>query len=265
MITSISNQQIKNVMQLVKKAKARKEQGLFVAEGMRMAVEAPLDQIERIYVADKTKEKILPRLWEAGLTKEAGVFIELVDDKVMKAISDTVTPQGVLCVLRQKQYDLDMLLKKEENPFFMILEDLQDPGNLGTIMRTGEGAGISGVILSRTSVDIYNPKTIRSTMGSIYRVPFLYVDSIQEILPQLKAVGIRTYAAHLQGKCNYDKKNYRKGTAFLIGNEGNGLTPELSACADCLIQIPMKGQLESLNAAMAGGILMYEAARQRRG
>lgn len=264
MITSTSNQQIKNIIQLTKKSKARKEQRLFVVEGIRMAVEAPIEQIEKIYVADSSKDKFLPRLEEAGLTREAGVFIELVDDKVMKAISDTVTPQGVLCVLKQKQYNLEDLLKTEENPFFMILEDLQDPGNLGTIMRTGEGAGVTGVILSRTSVDIYNPKTIRSTMGSIYRVPFLYVDSIQDILPQLAKAGVRTYAAHLRGEHDYDQEDYQGGTAFFIGNEGNGLTDELSEQADCLIKIPMKGQLESLNAAMAAGILMYEAARQRK-
>lgn len=264
MITSTSNRQMKNVIQLTKKAKARKEQGLFVVEGIRMAVEAPVSQIEKIYVADGSKDKFLPRLEEAGLTRENGVFVELVDDKVMKAISDTVTPQGVLCVLKQKQYDLSELLAAEENPFFMILEDLQDPGNLGTIMRTSEGAGVTGVILSRTSVDIYNPKTIRSTMGSIYRVPFLYVDSIPEILPQLAKSGVRTYAAHLQGKNDYDQEDYQGGTAFFIGNEGNGLTDELSAQADCLIKIPMKGQLESLNAAMAAGILMYETARQRK-
>ena len=91
---------------------------------------------------------------------------------------------------------------------------------------------MDGVILSRTSVDIYNPKTIRATMGSIYRMPFLYVDQLEEILPELKRRGIRTYAAHLQGKNCYDEENYKEGTAFLIGNEGNGLTEGLSNCAD---------------------------------
>jgi TrmH family RNA methyltransferase len=131
-------------------------------------------------------------------------------------------------------------------------------------MRTAEGAGADGVILSRTSVDLYNPKTIRSTMGSIYRMPFLYVDQIEEILPELKKRGIRTYAAHLKGEHSYDEEDYRSGTAFFIGNEGNGLTEELSAKADTWIRIPMHGQLESLNAAVAASILMYEVCRQRR-
>ena len=146
----------------------------------------------------------------------------------------------------------------------MILENLQDPGNLGTILRTAEGAGVDGVILSKESVDIYNPKTIRSTMGSVYRLPFLYVDSIEAILPVLKKHHVHTYAAHLKGKNSYEQENYCGGTAFFIGNEGNGLTDHLSSQADTLIRIPMEGKLESLNAAVASAILMYESYRQRR-
>ena len=150
-------------------------------------------------------------------------------------------------------------------PLLMILEDLQDPGNLGTILRTGEGAGVTGIILSKNSVDIYNPKVIRSTMGSVYRMPFYYTSSIQEeILPWLREKKITGYAAHLEGKNSYDQEDYTKGTAFFIGNEGNGLSRELSQKADIWIRIPMEGQVESLNAAMASGILMYEASRQRR-
>ena len=113
-------------------------------------------------------------------------------------------------------------------------------------------------------MDIYNPKVIRSTMGSVYRVPFLYMDSLDEVLPLLKECGITTYAAHLQGKRDYDSENYTKGTGFFIGNEGNGLTDALSSQADVWIKIPMCGRVESLNAAMATGILAYEAFRQRR-
>ena len=146
----------------------------------------------------------------------------------------------------------------------MILEDLQDPGNAGTILRTGEGAGVSGVLLTKTCVDITNPKVIRSTMGSVYRMPFLYVESVVSLAQELKDRNIRTFAAHLHGKNSYDQESYTGGTAFLIGNEGKGLTDEASDSADCLIRIPMCGKVESLNAAMASGILMYEAARQRR-
>ena len=157
------------------------------------------------------------------------------------------------------------MIPKDRPALLMILEDLQDPGNLGTILRTGEGAGVTGIILSKNSVDIYNPKVIRSTMGSVYRVPFCYTSSIrEEILPWLREKKITGYAAHLEGKNSYDREDYTKGTAFFIGNEGNGLSRELSEKADIWIRIPMEGQVESLNAAMASGILMYEAYRQRR-
>ena len=114
------------------------------------------------------------------------------------------------------------------------------------------------------SVDIYNPKTIRSTMGSVYRMPFCYVEDLPDAVREMKENGILTYAAHLEGRRDYDEEDYRRPCAFLIGNEGNGLTREVAQLADAYIRIPMKGQVESLNAAVAASVLMFEAARQRR-
>lgn len=267
MITSSSNGQIKKIQQLLKKSRIRREEGIFAAEGIKMFREAPPDRIEKIYLSCSFAQKDAWKeiLREKGLKEKADSLTEIVDDKVFKSLSDTVTPQGVLCLIRIKESSLEEMLPKDRPPLLMILEDLQDPGNLGTILRTGEGAGVTGIILSRNSVDIYNPKVIRSTMGSVYRVPFCYTSSIQEeILPWLKEKQITGYAAHLEGKNSYDREDYTKGTAFFIGNEGNGLSRELSQQADIWIRIPMEGQVESLNAAMASGILMYEASRQRR-
>ncbi|MEG0792709.1 MAG: RNA methyltransferase, partial [Lachnospiraceae bacterium] len=137
-------------------------------------------------------------------------------------------------------------------------------GNLGTILRTAEGAGVTGVIMSSDCVDIYNPKTIRSTMGSIFRMPFLYTEEMNELLKKLKNNNIRTFAAHLEGKTFYDQEDYTGKIAFLIGNEGNGLHREIAEQADTWIKIPMHGQVESLNVAIATSILMYEVCRQRR-
>lgn len=189
--------------------------------------------------------------------------METVSDTVFRQMCDTQTPQGILTVLRSPSYDMEDLLRKK-NPLLIVLEDLQDPGNAGTILRTGEGAGVSGIFLTRTCVDITNPKVIRGTMGSIYRVPFFYVEDVPSLKEMLKGRGIRFFAAHLQGRNQYYEESYQGGSAFLIGNEGKGLTEEAAEAADCLIRIPMEGQVESLNAAMAAGILMYEAARQRR-
>lgn len=256
MITSTSNPQVKNLQLLTKKARARNEQDVFLVEGMKMFQEAPRDKIQKVYVSKSLYE-------ERGQAFLQEMDAEVLEDHVFAAASDTKTPQGILCVVKQYHYSMEDLIGGKR-PHLLLLENLQDPGNLGTIMRTAEGAGADGIILSRDSVDLYNPKTIRSTMGSIYRMPFLCVDSLEEILPALKKRGIRTYAAHLQGKNCYDQENYQKGCAFFIGNEGNGLSEGLSRRADTWIRIPMHGKLESLNAAVAASILMYEVCRQRR-
>jgi len=145
----------------------------------------------------------------------------------------------------------------------MVLEDLQDPGNVGTIFRTAEGAGATGIILSENCVDVYNPKTIRATMGSIFRVPFLYVDDIIKFCDELKGQQIKTYAAHLSGENMYTQEDYTDGCAFFIGNEGKGLSDKVVQQIERLIKIPMEGKVESLNAAIAATILMYEGHRQR--
>ena len=140
---------------------------------------------------------------------------------------------------------------------------LQDPGNLGTIVRTGEGAGVTGIIIGSGTADIYAPKTVRATMGSIYRVPVICAEDLVEAVGRLRGGGVHTYAAHLQGKNYYDGFSFREATAFLIGNEGAGLSPQLAEAAEGRVRIPMEGQLESLNAAVAASLLMYEAHRQR--
>ena len=132
------------------------------------------------------------------------------------------------------------------------------------MIRAGEGAGITGVIMTENTVDIYNPKTIRSTMGSIFRIPFCYVADMSEAIEGAKKLGITVYAAHLGGDRAYDENDYRKGTAFIIGNEGAGITEHTAEQADELIKIPMLGEVESLNAAAAATVLMYEVSRQRR-
>lgn len=262
MITSHTNKGIKEVIQLEQKAKVRKEKALFVAEGMKMFLEAPVDEIQKVYVSASFMEQI-PAACKAKLESKL-FYYEIVSDEVFKKMSDTKTPQGILCVMCQKTYGLDTMLMTD-NPLLLIIEDIQDPGNLGTIFRAGEGAGVTGIIMSGGTVDIYNPKTIRSTMGSVYRMPFLYTNNTHKIIEELKKRNVTIYAAHLQGSKIYDTCDYKKGSAFLIGNESKGLRNETADKADVRIKIPMLGEVESLNAAVAASILFYEAARQRRG
>ena len=159
----------------------------------------------------------------------------------------------------------DVLGEGSGNPaHIIILESLQDPGNMGTIVRTAEGAGATGIIMNSTTVDIYSPKVVRSTMGSIFRVPHLIVKDLGATINELKdQYGVSVYAAHLKGQQYYDSFDFNKPTAFMIGNEGNGLTDESSALATSYLKIPMEGQLESLNASVAASLLMYETHRQR--
>ena len=255
MITSAGNQQMKNLVLLMKKAKARNEQETFVVEGRKMAEEIPDGWLIKTYVSE-------------SFERENELFLkgrdyEVVSDSVFKAVSDTQTPQGILCLVKKPSYRLNDLLS-DKNAHLLIVESIQDPGNLGTMLRTGEGAGISGVIMNQSTVDLFNPKTIRSTMGSIYRVPFFVTDDLEQTILELKSQGIKVYAAHLKGTLCYDEPDYRGPSAFLIGNEGNGLSDVVADCADTYIKIPMQGQVESLNAAISAALLMYEASRQRR-
>ncbi len=264
----LTNAKIKDIKKLNDKSKARREAGLFIIEGPKMFVEAPLEWIEEVFVTEEFLANADAELKTDSDNRIAEMiqWLEhtIVTKEQMSKISDTQTPQGILCAMRQPGYSLEhMLATKNRGKLFVLLEDIQDPGNLGTIFRTAEGAGASGIILSRGCVDIFNPKTIRSTMGSIYRVPFVYVDDFEEAIGEVKRSGVNVYAAHLKGQQYYDEVKY-EDAAFLIGNEGNGLKDETADLADTYIKIPMQGELESLNAAVATAILMYEHNRQRR-
>lgn len=282
MITSYNNRSVREVIQLAQKAKARSKEGLFVAEGIKMFDEAPLKRIEKVYISERMEKELYER-YDKKLNQ---LLCEIVADDVFLKMSDTKTPQGILCLVRQFQYNIEDMLagkchskaagmsivmntptgndKNKKQMLFMVLENIQDPGNLGTIFRAGEAAGVDGIIMSRQTVDIYNPKTIRSTMGSVYRVPFLYMDDLCGVVRMMKEREINVYAAHLHAEQYYDEFDYRRSCAFLIGNEANGLSQEAAECAGAYLKIPMKGKVESLNAAVASSILLYEAYRQRR-
>ncbi len=266
MITSTVNPRVKQLVQWQSETKARRRDGVFVVEGIKMLEEAPADRIREIYLTEELEKK----LQNSSNEKEQALFCkirqngyETLSPEVMKKAADTKTPQGALAVLERPVYEKEELLAVK-NGFFLVLEDLQDPGNLGTIIRTGEGAGVNGVFLSKDTVDIFNPKTIRSTMGSIYRVPFLYVESLTNLIREMKQKEIAIYAAHLKGKDYYDSFSFRTSCAFLIGNEGKGLCKETAAEADFYLKIPMEGKVESLNAAIASALLSYEVHRQRK-
>ena len=254
MITSTSNEQVKNIIQLKEKAKVRRQKKLFVVEGIKMFREIPKDKLVSVFVSEKFEKENEELLSHTDYI--------LLSDSVFKKISDTVTPQGILAVVKQNEFTVEDIIERrdKERSCIVVLDRLQDPGNLGTIVRTGEGAGITGIVMSNDSVDLYNPKVIRSTMGSVFRVPVAVVPDLQDAIKKMKQNCIETYAAHLNGM-EYQKGAFGKDIALLIGNEAKGLSDEVSVMADKLIKIPMEGKVESLNAAVATAILMYEARR----
>lgn len=257
-ITSTSNDNIKFVQKLIKSSKDRKANGLYVVEGIRMVSEIPLEVLDKIYITSECREKYLE------LDILSGDIVEVIEvsDRVYKAMSDTKTPQGILAIVRCEVAPLDIICS-DEAPFILIVEKLQDPGNMGTIIRTSEGAGLSGIIVSEDSVDIFSPKVVRATMGAIFRVSIHISSNLEKDINILKDNGIKIYGAHLDGEDIYDTRLDSAG-AFLIGNEGNGLSKEISDMADKLIKIPMEGKLESLNAATSAAIISYEVLRRRR-
>ncbi len=259
MIESNGNSQIKRIVKLKNKAKFRRDEQCFVVEGWRMVEEAlSRNLVQSLYVS-KTAESD----WEKHCSLERStVNYEVISDKLFRELSDTVSPQGVLAMVSMPRYEAEKF--HGENAKLLCLEDIQDPGNLGTMIRTAEGAGMTAVVLSKGCVDLFNPKVVRSTMGALFRVPFYVCDDMLEEVKQLQEKGFSMYAAHLQGENDYTQETYQGKVGILIGNEGNGLSPEVSERADKKVKIPMEGQLESLNAAVSAALFMYEVRRNVR-
>lgn len=275
-ISSKDNKRIKYLRSLLEKGSARKKNRQFIVEGIKLVDEALVyGKVCEIILSESLYEEIIL----GGLIKNAlladngknlidyvneGNSTTVVSDAVFKTVSETINPQGVVAVVTMPEYEilnegfLTQTYNKTGKIKLLILEDTADPGNLGTIMRTAEAAGVTGVIMGRGTVDIFNPKAVRSTMGSIFRLPFIYVEDVRETIRELKKYGISFYAAHLKGKQSYKDVKYSDKAGILIGNEARGLSPETAELADIYIIIPMQGKVESLNAAVAAALMMYE-------
>ena len=262
MITSATNPKLKRLASLLKKSAHRKAEHVFVIEGFKMFIEVLTqfpDRFEEIFMTPAAKEKLLK---DFGAAVIEGLKYELVEEKLFDRFAETVTPQGVMAIVKTPEYSIGELLW-ENTSKLLVLDNLRDPGNLGTIIRTAEAAGMSGVLLSAGCVDITNPKVVRSTMGAIFRVPFVSCDNLSETLLRLKEeyFGFTVYATALNGSTVYTENKYYGRCAIVIGNESNGVSPEVLAASDKKIRIPMAGKVESLNAAVAAAVVMYEVNR----
>ena len=276
-ITSSSNEKLKKISLYSSKASARKEDGVFVAEGTKLVAEAPAELIRQIYISEsclRTLERDKGKLFDS-FTDLSGKLLDdaviCIPDRLFDKISTMKTPQGMLAVLDAPSYQAEDLEKGsgpnadtgEAVPLILVLEDIQDPSNVGTIFRTAEAAGVTGIILSEGCADPLSPKVVRSAMGAVFRMPFIISRDLPGEVRRLEDKGICCYAARLDESSEYDKCRLDMPCALLIGNEGNGLSAEITSAASFGIFIPMSGKTESLNAAVSASILAYEARRQR--
>ena len=265
-ITSVNNDKIKRVVKIMSSPKERKYSGKYLVEGLRMVREIPTEQLDTLFMTQQFFDKHVVK--DAALLKLVNRAVDkkksyIVSELVLRKLADTENPQGIVALVNMKEYTLnDILKEKDGKPLIMIVERLQDPGNMGTIIRTAEGAGVTGILVSYDSVDIYSPKVVRSTMGSIFRKKIVITYDLKGDIEKMKQAGITIFGLHLDGRSIYDE-DLTVASAFLIGNEGAGLTDEISKKSDKLLRIPMLGKVESLNAAASATIVSYEALRQR--
>lgn len=259
MITSVQNPKIQWVRRLQAQTKARREEGMFTAEGVRLLEEAHhagWTAALVLYSAPLSdRSQALVSGWQA-----AGAPVEEVSPHVLAAASDTQTPQGILAVLKLQAHALPL-----QPDFLLIVDGVRDPGNLGTILRTALAAGVQSVILPPGVVDAWSPKVVRAAMGAHFRLPVQTMawDAIADYLHPADRPHLQVLLADSNGGQAYTAANLRKPLALVIGGEASGAGRPAEELADGRIHIPMPGGAESLNAAVAAAVLMFEAARQR--
>lgn len=245
----MSQLQFKDV-KLLKTKKGRDQTGLFIIEGEKFVQEIPAGWRVVKYIVAQRYARAHDMSFFCG-------NCEIVRDSIFDSLADTVSPQGVLAVCEQKRY----IIEEIPHNFILLGENLNDPGNIGTLIRTAAAAGVSGVILTSGSGDIYNPKVLRASAGAVLRLPIVTDVSLAEIPQTIKPI----YAAHPRGDVLPYELNLCDNFCLMVGNEARGLTNAAVNMATKLARLPMVNNTESLNASVAGSVLMYEAVRQRTG
>ena len=251
-ITSRENPLIKLGAALQVSSEKRKRNGLFVLEGLRICKDACDNGIkfDKLIVSDAAAEKYAADTEKFSLISDECYKIP---DSLFKKISDTKTPQGIIAVAKMPVTGSCGI---EKNGKYIALENVSDPSNLGAISRTAEALGVNGIILSSDGCDPYSPKALRASMGTLLRVPVFVTESFAETL---KSTGLKRYACVVDKTAESIKEqSFENGSVVMIGNEANGLTDSAKQSADVLVTIPMTGRAESLNAAAAAAIAMWE-------
>ena len=257
-ISSKDNEIVKNVRKL-KEKKYRDLENAYIVEGIKMVKEAILEKasIKQIIICDDCeKSDSIPKELMYEIAKYDCLY---VTSKIFKYISEVQTPQGVLAVVEKNNRDEDINYNED---IIVALDDIQDPGNLGTILRTVDSVGLTQILVSKGTADPYNPKVVRDSMGAIYRVKVIECEDLLETLKEVKRNKFKILVSSLKESNSIYNVKYNK-KVLVIGNEANGVEEKIMNIADEKIKIPMLGKTESLNAAVATGIILYEYVRQK--
>lgn len=252
-IESSNNKKVKEIRSLFKK-KNRLKTRSFIIEGLKIVEECldkdyPVNQlvISQSFSEDLANEEFLARLEDKDLI--------YVSDRIFSEITDMESPQGILAVVPMIDRSMESF-KSEGRAFYLLLDELQDPGNMGTIIRSGDAFGVDGIFLTKGCVDIYNPKVVRSTMGSIFRTKIYNIESSSDLEDLLEEEGLSLYSTSLEASDHIEDLDFNK-SIFVIGNESKGVSEEYLELSHKLVKIPMVGEAESLNAGVAASIVMY--------
>lgn len=261
-VTSKDNQWVKEWRRLNDSAKYRRESGLFAIEGARLCADALRSNVSLQAVLYTSSALAAYGNVVEPLLAAADTAVE-ISPELSRYMGDTMNPQGVFCIA--KMLDNSLIIDKINIiGTYSALEDIQDPGNMGTIIRTAEALGLDGILLSDGCCDIYNPKVLRASMGGVFRMPLMRVGDMAETVVALQEKGLTAFACVVDSSATpITSANMGKGAVALIGNEGNGLRAETVAACKHSVTIPMAGRAESLNASMAAGIILWEMCRNK--
>ena len=246
-LTSLRNPRVM-AWRSLKEKKGRDEHHAFLVEGTRMVREA-------LSSSFRVQALLLREDYSPDFALPAGVPAFLLPEHVFQSVCDTRTPQGIAAVL-------EMRAREAAGPRLLALDGVQDPGNVGTIVRTADAAGFDGILLSPECADLFSPKVLRSTMGSVFRLGFSFPSSLPDALSDLKKQDYSVLSSQLDGESFYSRQDVSPRFVLVIGNEGNGISDAVKAVATHRLCLPMRGGAESLNAAVAAGIMMYELTRE---
>lgn len=267
-ITSAENSALKRAVSLQQK-KQRDKMNCYLLEGPNLIREALNHggQLHEIFCSDRLDTERQEYRQILQQADKLSVPVYILPGSLFMKLSDTKTPQGIAAVARKENVDAGHFFNnpaRQECKGILVLDRVQDPGNLGTLLRTADGAGFLGVVAVKGTGDCYSPKVVRSAAGALFRIPILITNGPEETVELLRQHEVRTVVSVLEGSCVYDKCDLSGNVALIIGNEGNGVCDTFLEKAQQRVHIPMREGVESLNAAVAAGILMYETVRQNR-